>query len=97
MDTHQKVISDEDWNKLANELDGLFNKISRHSEFKDGINRLFTLGSIVSSQMSSVSNIARSLTIFFNISSDSVWSADVRGGDWSAKGSEGIGGSIFRS
>lgn len=57
-DANQKVISDSDWDKLANELDALFNKFQRHSEFREGINQLFNLGSIVTSQASWVIHLS---------------------------------------
>jgi len=50
LDKNQNLISDSDWDKLANELDALFNKSQRHSEFRDSINQLFELGSSLSSQ-----------------------------------------------
>jgi len=53
MDSHENVISDNDWNKLANELDAIFNKMQRNSEYRQGINQLFDLATLVSSQVKS--------------------------------------------
>jgi hypothetical protein len=50
LDRNEDIISDRDWERLSSEVDSLFSKISNHSEFRSGIDQLFSLASTLSYQ-----------------------------------------------
>jgi hypothetical protein len=50
VDKDEDIISDEDWEKLSDELDGIFNQFQRHAAFRDGVEQLFSLASAVTAQ-----------------------------------------------
>jgi len=49
-DKDRDLISDRDWEKLTDELDSLFSRLQSHSEFRNGIEQLFSLGSMITSE-----------------------------------------------
>jgi hypothetical protein len=49
----EDVITDSEWEKLADELDGVFRAFQSHSQFRRAVPQLFTLASTTLSAMSS--------------------------------------------
>jgi len=47
----RKVISDEDWETMVDELDKIFTELHRHPDYQQGIHRLFELPSVLDTQI----------------------------------------------
>jgi hypothetical protein len=47
----EKVISDDDWNKMCGELEEIFSELHQHPNFQRGIKQLFDLPSVLCTQV----------------------------------------------
>jgi hypothetical protein len=51
LQSKQKVISDQDWEKMTDQLDKIFSELHRHPDFQRGITQLFELPSVLDYQV----------------------------------------------